>query len=258
MTFDSNASNLWGSLESLISNRSFFRKDALVCSWLRVRGVWSSWDGNVQGLLSSNFSPRRQNKFALIAAAVEREQALNVSIPRRPDGSSAFWKDSLLHCGRQWTPRARSHEHTSASFRKKLGFEISDSNDPQRFEALESIVTEIRGQMIELMSMMHQLTHLPLYFCDVRLQRLKSLGVVGITHLEPKLLPEERTSVFVASGSRRPLPSAVCSKESFQKADEQSSLLGMETFKACSRATSSLVDRTSLLLLLLLLNESRP
>ena len=67
-------------------------------------------------------------------------------------------KDSLLHCGRQWTPRTRSHEHTSASFRKELRFEMSDSNDPQRFEALELNVTAIQGQMSELMSMMRQLT----------------------------------------------------------------------------------------------------
>ena len=35
---------------------------------------------------------------------------------------------------------------------------MSDSNDPQRFEALESNVTEIQGKMGELMSMIHQLT----------------------------------------------------------------------------------------------------
>ena len=34
---------------------------------------------------------------------------------------------------------------------------MSESNDPQRFEALESNVTEIQGQMSELMSMMRQL-----------------------------------------------------------------------------------------------------
>ena len=35
---------------------------------------------------------------------------------------------------------------------------MSESNDPQRFEALESNVTEIQGQMNELKSMMRQLT----------------------------------------------------------------------------------------------------
>ena len=35
---------------------------------------------------------------------------------------------------------------------------MSESNDLQRFEALESNVTEIQGQMSELMSMMRQLT----------------------------------------------------------------------------------------------------
>ena len=35
---------------------------------------------------------------------------------------------------------------------------MSESNDPQRFEALESNVTEIQVQMSELMSMMCQLT----------------------------------------------------------------------------------------------------
>ena len=35
---------------------------------------------------------------------------------------------------------------------------MSESNDPQRFEALESNVTEIQGQMSELMSVMRQLT----------------------------------------------------------------------------------------------------
>ena len=35
---------------------------------------------------------------------------------------------------------------------------MSDSNNPQRFEALESSVTETQGQMSELMSMMRQLT----------------------------------------------------------------------------------------------------
>ena len=35
---------------------------------------------------------------------------------------------------------------------------MSESNDPQRFEALESNVTEIQGQMSELVSMMRQLT----------------------------------------------------------------------------------------------------
>ena len=35
---------------------------------------------------------------------------------------------------------------------------MSKSNDPQRFEALESNVTEKQGQMSELMSMTHQLT----------------------------------------------------------------------------------------------------
>ena len=35
---------------------------------------------------------------------------------------------------------------------------MSEFNDPHRFEALESNVTEIQGQMSELMSMMHQLT----------------------------------------------------------------------------------------------------
>ena len=68
------------------------------------------------------------------------------------------FKDSLLHCGRQWTPRTRSHKHTSASFRKGLRFEMSESNDPQRFEALESNATEKQGQMSELMKMMRQLT----------------------------------------------------------------------------------------------------
>ena len=34
---------------------------------------------------------------------------------------------------------------------------MSESNDHQRFEALESNVTEIQGQMSELMSMMRQL-----------------------------------------------------------------------------------------------------
>ena len=65
---------------------------------------------------------------------------------------------SLLHCGKQWTPRTRGFEHTSASFRKELRFEMSESNDPQRFEALESNVTEVQGQMSKLMSMMRQLT----------------------------------------------------------------------------------------------------
>ena len=68
-----------------------------------------------------------------------------------------LFKDSLLHCGRQWAPRTRSHKHTSAFFRKELRFEMSESNDPQRFEALESNVTE-QGQMSELMKMMRQLT----------------------------------------------------------------------------------------------------
>ena len=45
-----------------------------------------------------------------------------------------------------------------SSFRKELRFEMSESNNPQRFEALESNVTEIQGQMSELMSMMRQLT----------------------------------------------------------------------------------------------------
>ena len=45
-----------------------------------------------------------------------------------------------------------------SSFRKELGFEMSDCNDLQRFEALESNVTDIRGQMSELISMMLQLT----------------------------------------------------------------------------------------------------
>ena len=67
-------------------------------------------------------------------------------------------QDSLLHCGRQWTSRTRGLEHTSASFRKKLRFKMSESNDPQRFEALESNVTEVQEQMSELMSMMRQLT----------------------------------------------------------------------------------------------------
>ena len=35
---------------------------------------------------------------------------------------------------------------------------MSESNDPPRFEALESNVTKIQGQMSELMSMMRQLT----------------------------------------------------------------------------------------------------
>ena len=69
-----------------------------------------------------------------------------------------LFKGSLLHCGRRWTPRTRSHKHTSASFRKELRFEMSESNDPQRFEALESNVTEEQGQMSELMKMIRQLT----------------------------------------------------------------------------------------------------
>ena len=54
--------------------------------------------------------------------------------------------------------QTRSHEHTSASFRKELRFEMSESNGPQRFEALEPNVTETQGQMNELMSMMRQPT----------------------------------------------------------------------------------------------------
>ena len=67
-------------------------------------------------------------------------------------------QDSLLHCGRQWTPRTRGLEYTSASFRKELRFEMSKSNDPRRFETLESSVTDIQGKMSEVMSMMRQLT----------------------------------------------------------------------------------------------------
>ena len=67
-------------------------------------------------------------------------------------------QDSLLHCGRQWTPRTRGLEHTSASFRKENRFEMSESNEPQRFEALESNVTEIQRQISELMSRVRQLT----------------------------------------------------------------------------------------------------
>ena len=48
---------------------------------------------------------------------------------------------SLLHCGRQWTPQTRGLEHTSVSFRKELRFEMSESNNPQRFEALQTSST---------------------------------------------------------------------------------------------------------------------
>ena len=58
-----------------------------------------------------------------------------------------LFKDSLLHCGRQWAPRTRSHEHSSASFRKELRFEMIESNGPQRFEALESNVPKKQGQI---------------------------------------------------------------------------------------------------------------
>ena len=61
-------------------------------------------------------------------------------------------QDPLLHCGRQLTPRTRGLEHTSTSFRKELRFEMSESNDSQRFEALESNVTKIPEQMNELMT----------------------------------------------------------------------------------------------------------
>ena len=90
-------------------------------------------------------------------------------------------QDSLLHCGRQWTPRTRGLEHTSASFRKELRFEMSESNDPQRFEALEANVTEIQGQMSELMSMMRQLSHTRTAGVDQREQESGGTGM-GAAH----------------------------------------------------------------------------
>ena len=182
---------------------------------------------------------------------------MNVSIPRRPDCSSAFWKDSFLHCGRQWTPRTRSHEHTSASFRKKLRFEMSDSNDTQRFEALESNVTEIQGKMSKLMHHAHQLAHLPLYSVTFDSNTSNLWG-----SLESLISNRSsfRKDALVCSWLRvrgvHCLPQ--CSKESFQKADEPSGLLGMETFKACSRSTAAATRANLFCLRGMKLLESRP
>ena len=81
-------------------------------------------------------------------------------------------QQSLLHCGRQWTPRTRGLEDTGASFRKGLRFDMSESNDPQKFEALESNVTEIQVQMSELMSMMRQVTQTKTADVDQREEEL--------------------------------------------------------------------------------------
>ena len=57
-------------------------------------------------------------------------------------------------------PRTQNHEHTNASFQKG-GFDSrmsDDSSNSRRLQTLESSVTEIQGQMSELMGMMRQLT----------------------------------------------------------------------------------------------------
>ena len=56
---------------------------------------------------------------------------------------------------------------------------------------------------------LHDLKDMNNQMCEKGIGWIPTPQIFGFNHLEPKTLPEGRTRVFVASGPRHPLPSAV-------------------------------------------------